>query len=493
MLQSKKKINLKILGKVAENTLRQPRALYILLVNEVWDRFSFYGLQALLVLYLTKAMGFSDKHAYLVYGVYASLAFSAPVVGGWLADRYFGFQRMIYTGLVLLISGNLLMATHSIELFYIGMGIVSTGIGFLKPNNAGLLGHAYHDHDPRRESGFTFFYIATNAGALLGPLCYGVASAQWGWHSAFILSAIGMLSSLIMCFTQHRYLQNLTSKRPSIWLHVGIIFAVIAVSGFMSLMFTHPHVFKYVLGLLVAIVIAFVTYIATNLGRKERCKLIVFIILLIFGICFFACFMQIGSSLMLFIDRFIHLSLFGWHVPTATYASLEPIFVVLLAPLLNPLWQRVSTHQIPAATRISLGLLLGCLSFVSFAFAAWLTEPADMYCALAAVILGNLLLGAGEICIGPALTAAVTYLTPQKRQGTFMGIWLLSVAIAGYLSSLIAQLSAQHHHTTVKALYFQTFVDIAIMAGVITLLMLLCRPLIHRLIPKPRAQSPATN
>lgn len=474
------------------NQLKQPNGLYFLFFSELWDRFSYYGIQSILVLYLTKTFSLTDSHTYALYGVYTALAFSTPVLGGYLADRFLGYQKAICYGLILMAIGNIILLLPGTLTFYLGLSMVIAGIGLFKANNAALLGTLYQQDDARRESGFTIFYMGMNIGAILGPLIFGFIALHFGWKYGFVLSAIGLLSSLIL-FTLGKKIfspiknitilkQELFNFKQFTFLLTIVLLSIVVINIF----FYYPRFFKDMLWLVGIIVLSYVLFIAYKRPAAERNKIIVILILNIFALFFFACQVQVGSSLTLFIDRMVNKDIFGWIIPTAAFSSLQPLFVILTAPLFAPLWNYLEKRHYSFSTisRIIIGLLLGSISFACFAFSAYSTHWHTMInVPLVMIVIGNFILGAGELCIGPAMMSAVTYLIPKELQGRLMGMWFLSIAFSSYLGSLLAQFadSAKVKSSLSADIYLNSFSTTSLLVFTVAVLLLMLSPLIRYL------------
>lgn len=469
---------------------RQPKGLYVLFCTELCDRFTYYGIQSLLVLYLTKSLHNSDASAYALFGVYSALAFSLPMLGGFFSDKCLGYARSILYGLSLVLLSTLFLVVTNTVYLYIGFGLIICGIGLFKASNASLLGTLYSEHDIKRESGFTIFYMGMNTGAILGPICYGIVAVKWGWNAAFILGGIVTLISLIIFITNlNLYLTQKTHWQISkIFTKIDalLVLCIFLVLIVVTLLLQFSYYFGDLLTLVSILTFIALFFICKSQNSSARRNIILLIILDIFSIFFFACSLQISSSLLLFVNRHIHANIFGYKIPTEFFASLEPFFVIITAPLFSPLWTYLENkHQAPSVIgRVIFGLLLGAISFWIFDFSAKLAFAQSTVWSLFGVVFGNLILGAGELCIGPALISAVTYLVPKKLQATFMGLWYLSIAFAAYLSSIFAKLSAS---PIAKSLlegdiaYYHAFEKTAIVTSIAGIIAIMSFPFLKRL------------
>ncbi len=469
----------------------QPKGFFVLFFCEVWDRFSFYGLQSILVLFLTNYYGLADKQAYGVYGIYMSLAFITPVIGGFVADKLLGFKRAIISGLVLLILGNACFVFHSTQILLLGLGTITVGIGLFKANNASLLGILYESQDSRREKGFTIFYMGMNLGAILGAVSYGFLTQTFGWHAGFVASAIGCAISLILFLLRQTSIipiiktidvkNGQASKSQLLIKNMLMVLAIIMSIFFVVSMFSYHIIFDIIIWGISGTTVFYIFKMSLKYGSKERHNIIVLFLLIVFGIFYFASLVQVGSSLMLFIDRNIHFSIAVIKIPTQVYAALEPLFVVLATPFVTMLLGRTTGRNYLAIVlmRVLLSIVLAGVSFWVFSWAASNVSSHDLQRAVIWIIIGNLLLGLGEISIGPAITSAVTYLAPNELRGTFMGIWFLSIGFAGYIGSLFAEVK-----TTDTISYAALFKEFAIIIFVISIIFVFLYPMFRRFVLK---------
>ncbi len=425
---------------------RQPIGLYVLSFSELWDRFSYYGLQAVLVLYLIKVFLLSDNQAYTLFGAYTGLTFVTPIIGGLLADRFLGFYRASIIGAVLIILGNIILAVSKPEFLYIGLASCICGVGLFKPNNASLVGALYQENDLRRGSGFTLFYIAMNAGALSGPAVYGYTVARYGWHSGFAISAVSMLIALTLLIIKSHFLvtqtisvKYLTSKfKLSInqIIYIGLIIAIML----FGLLLKNSILFNSLLAVTGILTIAGLCIISIRSLPQDRNRIIGLAILSFFCIFYFACSLQLATSLTLFIERDVTRSLFGWQIPTAMFLSLQPFFIIITAPILAKLWLWLAARNLAPSTplKIALGLIFSGISFVIFAMGAYGVNISEKI-PLLSVIMGDWILGIAELCLVPVMLTAISQLAPPRLQGTFMGVYFLAEAFSSYLASFIAK------------------------------------------------------
>jgi POT family proton-dependent oligopeptide transporter len=468
---------------------KQPVDLYAFSFAEVWDRFSYYGIQALLVLYLTKAFLVPDDFAYSIYGAYTALAFGTTVAGGIIADRWLGSQKTAFLGALFLIMGNFLLVINNIHFAYFGLALLVCGTGMFKPSNTNLIGTLYTQNDTRREGGFAILYMAMNIGALSSPIIYGLLSQHYGWHYGFALSSLGM--SIALCIICVRKIQKMEPQMSLISqfkndfkkYRTALLLMLCASVVFVSLML-HPSLFKHLLEILGAVSFFGLIYVAFQYSPHERNTIFGLSVLVMMCLVFFACALQTATSLTIFIDRYVDRSFFGWKIPTMIFLSLEPLFIILTAPLMGKIWGYLSRKsREPSVTlKLAIGIGLVALSFAIFGFGANHNALLDNRMGLICIVIGNLTLGIGEICVLPVAMSAITSFAPVKMKATMVGILYLSLAFSGYLSSLIAKLIGSLGRGDISISYGQGFSQISIVAMVIAIFAILCAPFVNRLI-----------
>ncbi len=447
-----------------------PRGLYVLFLTEMWERFSFYGLRALLILYLTKHFLFNDVEASRIYGAYFGLAYALPVIGGLLADRYLGFRKAVIFGAVLLCLGHLGMAWEgaaavsgpegvqrdaaALQSLYLSLALIGVGVGFLKPNISVIVGRLYAPRDPRREGGFTIFYMGINLGAFSASILVGAVGETLGWGYGFSLAGIGMLAGLAIFCCGQKHLgevaepphpakleQHFAYIRLEHWIYLAGIGLVIVA----WLLLQRPPLVGYSLSAtLIGACLFFLYYGFRVCGREEWQRMAVVLVLTFFSVVFWALFEQAGSSMNLYADRVVDRDLYGWFViPASTFQSLNAGFIIVLAPLFAILWRLLAQRNREPATpvKFALGIMQAGLGFGALVLGAHLPEEQGKV-AMLWLILAYLLHTSGELCLSPIGLSMVTRLTVPQLTGMMMGTWFLAVAFAEYLAALIAALTA---------------------------------------------------
>lgn len=453
---------------IEEQTLfGHPKALFILFFTEMWERFSFYGMKALLIFYLTKYHLFSDNSGNLLIGSYAALVYAVPVIGGFIADKYLGFRKAIVFGGIMLVLGHLGMAyegnaaTQSItgeitrdnialQVFYFSMSLIILGVGFLKANISSLVGELYEVGDKRRDSGFTIFYMGINLGSLMATLLVGWLGETYGWSYGFGAAGIGMFLGLVTFISGRKlllgkgesnnqsFLEKTSFGLKNEWLiYIGSILSTLI---FWQMVQNHEAV-SWALKIAGAVSFLYIVYYAaTQLDGKERGQLIALTILIIFTIVFWALFEQAYTSLNLFADRALNRKIFGFELSASQFLSFNALFIVLLAPFFAWLWVKLGKYNPNTAVKFSLALFLVGLGFGALVMGINVSGGGKV--AAVWLILAYLLHTCGELCLSPVGLSAVTKLSPVKIVGFMMGVWFLATASSEFIASVLANIAS---------------------------------------------------
>ncbi len=478
-----------------------PRVLWMLFITEMWERFSYYGMRALLVFYMTKNFLFGDDQAMLIYGSYTSLVYLTPVIGGIIADRILGYRKAVTIGALLMALGHFAMAIESISVFYLALALLIVGNGFFKPNMSTIIGKLYAPGDERRDSAYTIFYMGVNVGALLAPIGCGLVGAKFGLHWGFTLAGFGMIFGLIVfLMTQHQLRgiadppRNDALRDPVSagfnreWLvYIG---AALAVAGMWKLV-----QFNTLVGWLLVIVgggffVYVFVYGLFSGSNVVRNRLWVALLLTSFGIVFWAFFEQAGSSLNLFADRNVDKVVFGWEVPAALMQSINPIFIVLFGAPIAWLWLALGRRHMSPSTplKFGLGIVQLGLGFAALYYGASISQS-DGIVGLSWLVLGYLLHTTGELFISPVGLSMMSKLAPAKMGAMMMGVWYLSSAFAQYAAGMIAALmSVREEGVAAETLnpvdtvmvYGDVFRGIAIVAVGVGVFLAIASPLIRK-------------
>ena len=434
-----------------------PRGLTTLFFTEMWERFSYYGMRALLTLFMTTAivnggLGFSDKKSAAIYGTYTMSVYLLGILGGFIADNFIGSRVAVLWGGAIIAAGHYSMAIHATPTFFAGLGLVAIGTGLLKPNISTMVGSLYAPADERRDAGFSIFYMGINSGALMAAIVCGfLAQHPWfkawlgkmgfdpsqSWHWAFGAAGVGMTFGLIIYLRRGFTLAHVghapalrAEGRP--WGLLGLVaVGSSALIGIMVLADYYPSIIYAVFAVQIAAVLVF----ASRPGVESK-RIAAILVLFIAAQVFWAIFEQAGSSMSLFADRLTENRVFGWSFPSAFWQSVNNAWVVVLAPLFAWLWIKLGSKQPSSPVKFSLGLLFVALSFVWMIPAARLTAEGKVSPIWLLGLYG--LQTVGEMCLSPVGLSTMTKLAPQRLMGLVMGIWFLALALGNKLAGVLA-------------------------------------------------------
>jgi len=457
----------------APTVLGHPRGLATLFFTEMWERFTFYGIQSILILFLTAAtgrggLGFTDQSASAVWGLYLGGTYLLSLLGGWVADQLVGGQLAVASGGVLITAGNALLAAGGTRLFFLGLIFNVLGVGLLKPNVSATVGDLYPEGGARRDAGFSIFYIGINIGSLIGPFIVPIAAQAYGWHAGFALPAIGMLFGVVQFLATRRHLGSAganpanTGPRPwlTLWVLIGIICAVTAtmLSGAVTV---NPVALagrvSWVVGLLM---VGYLLYIAFfgRLTRDERNRVFAMTTLFVASTLFWMAYMQIFGPMTLFAARYTDLHVFGWNLPPGDMQTFSPSFIILLAPVFAMLWVWLGkrNRDLSSPAKFALGLLLIAAGMLVMYVAGQRVLHGDKV-SLLWLVATYLLNACGELCLSPVGLSSTTKLAPVRFAAQSMGLWFLTLALGSFLSGLLSSGYDARHLETLPALYLTLF------------------------------------
>ena len=450
-----------------------PRGLSTLFFTEMWERFSYYGMRALLILFMTASvatggLGFDTAKAGAIYGTYVALAYLTSLPGGWIADRFLGQRRSTLYGGVVIMLGHISLAIPSMVTFYLGLLLVVTGTGLLKPNVSTMVGALYDRDDERRDAGFSIFYMGINLGAFTAPLLcgwlaqsqqfrgilasFGISPAS-SWHWGFAMAAVGMFFGLVQYLAGWKYLgeagmypvepespESYARQRRQLilWLTVvGIGIALLAAAAATGLV-TAEGIANGLGVLLLLTTVAFFVWLFTvaKWTREERNRLVVVLVLFLAASVFWSVFEQAGSTLNLFADRDTRTIALGYDFPPSWFQSLNSLFLILFAPVFAWVWIRLGKNDPSSPTKFTLGLVFVAAGFGILVFAAKQAEQGVLVSPLwltATYLLHTI----GELCLSPVGLSAMTKLAPARIAGLTMGVWFLATSVGNYLGGRV--------------------------------------------------------
>jgi len=441
----------------------QPRGLATLFFTEMWERFSYYGMRALLVLFMTASaaqvnpgLGFEVGKATAIYGLYTALVYLMALPGGWVADSVWGQKRAVFIGGSIIAAGHFTMAIPTELTFFIGMALIILGTGLLKPNVSTIVGDLYPEGGARRDAGFSIFYMGINLGAFFGPLLCGWLGENHHWHWGFGAAGVGMVLGLIQYRMGAGYLEGAGDLKPEALelreqntrlfqrslLGAAALVALIAVLA-MTGKLTLP-IQKLAEGLgygIIALAVLYFAYLLTAGGHTliEKKRLIVIFWLFILAALFWSGFEQAGSSLNLVARSLTDRTVFGWEAPASWLQSINPIFIIVFAPIFGWLWtwlaKKQSNPSIPL--KFALGLFGLSAGFFVIAWGAANASETNLI-SPAWLVVTYFLHTVGELCLSPVGLSSITKLAPRNRVGQMMGVWFIGAALGNLFAGLVA-------------------------------------------------------
>jgi POT family proton-dependent oligopeptide transporter len=481
-----------------EEVVGHPRGLFVLFYAEMWERFSYYGMRALLVLYLTKHWLFSDGKANLTYGAYNSLVYITPVLGGIVADRWLGQRKAVVFGGVILAMGHLLMAVEgkgglhdpTINVFWLALSFIVVGSGFLKANISVIVGQLYAITDMRRDAAYTIFYMGVNVGAALGTILVGYLGETIGWAYGFALAGIGMIAGLIIFMAGKPALQGngeppapLARPRELQLYAVGVA-SVAVIWGLIQ--------FQDLMGNLLLLagiaMLGYTLFEAFKLPREPRERIFAILFLIALNPVFWGLFEQAGGSLNLYTDRYVDRQ----GVPASLFQSINPVYIVLLGPLFAGLWSWLGRRGLEpsAPAKFGLALVQVGLSFLVFVWGAKTAGLAALT-PVFFVFLIYLLQTTGELCLSPVGLSAMTRLSPVHLGSFIMGAWFYMTAVGQFVAGKIGEATGGESGAMSKELTLSIYSQIGWVTIGIAVVVLLASPLVKRWMHLDSLEQPA--
>ncbi|MGP5550550.1 peptide MFS transporter [Psychrobacter namhaensis] len=443
-----------------------PKPLRSLFFTEMWERFSYYSIRPLLVLFMVATVGsggfgFDEVTASAIYGIFAGSLYLAAVPGGWLADNWLGQERALWWGSIVIALGHLciaLSAMFGMTLFFVGLICIVLGSGLFKTCISVMVGALYTKGDVRRDGGFTLFYMGINIGALLAALIVGVFKEQGMWHVGFGVGGLGMLVSLLVYrfaaqknLTRYARAKGITAewersndryKNIGLWVagFIGLLVAVVLLVSTGTIAFNPEMVAEYMTYIIAAVVISYfaIMFISPRLDKTDKLRLLICFILIIGSTLFWSSFEQQPTSFNLFADRYTDLNVLGFEIPSIWFQSLNPLFILLLAPIVSIIWVKLGNRGLEPSSmaKFALGMLLAAAGFTLMIFASKSILNSDGGLASPLWLVGSLLLlTLGELALSPVGLSSMTKLAPKGMQGQMMGLFFASIAMGNLVAA----------------------------------------------------------
>ena len=480
------------------NRVRQPPGVVTLAMVEMWERFSFYGMVSLLVLFLIApadgpwppgpGQGFSDADAAALFGCYSALILATPLAGGWIGDRMIGPRRALVIGAILIALGHFVMLVPAVTVFWSGLLIIAAGTGLLKPNISTVLGSLYAEGDPRRASGFSLFYLGINVGAFTAPIICGWLAVTVSWHIAFSVAGFGMVIGLMQyAFARHRLAEHgVAVPRPAspqqrrLAFAIGFI-ALLVIAGLFAAVigafgFSAAVISATVTGVVIAIAAIAFWFLLRRLPETPTATrhLKAFALIFLASVIYFALSSQAGSTITEFTEESVDRSIGAFTIPTSWLMSLNPVLVIVFAPLFALLWTRLANRAPTTPTKMTVALIGVGLSFLVVSIPAFAAADGRS-AALAWIVLGFMVLTWAELLLVPIALSTTTEIAPPGLTGQLLGLWYLAAAVGGAIGGQFARFAETLGYGTY-------FLDAGVIVIVIGALSLTIRPRWSRLL-----------
>ncbi len=475
-----------------------PRGLSTLFFTEMWERFSYYGIRPLLVLFMTAAItsggfGFERDQASAIVGIYAASVYLASLPGGWIADRWLGLQRSIWWGGVLIALGHLSIALNAVAgraPFFIGLVLIVLGTGLLKPNISAIVGDLYPEGGARRDAGFSIFYMGINIGALLAPLITGYLGERVGWHWGFGAAGIGMGFGLLQFKLTAAKALNGLGEMPSshpdpvvdaaekskvkriVAISMALLVALV-VAGLAGMLPVNAVVIannmKNAMLTLAVLYFAYL-FLFAGLTGDEKKRIGVIIVLFVFATIFWAAFEQAPTSLNLFAADYTDRTVFGWEMPATWLQSFNSLFVIILAPVAAATWVSLGKRDADLSSpgKFALGLAFAGLGFAVMIYAANIVvSGGGMRVSMMWLIVSYLFQTVGELCLSPVGLSSMTKLAPRRFAGQMMGVWFMAAALGNLIAGLVGGHVNPENLSEMPALFQRTTISLAVASVVL--------------------------
>lgn len=477
-----------------DNFLGHPRGLYMLFYAEMWERFSYYGMRALLILYLTRFWLFSDGQANVIYGAYTALVYITPVLGGYLADRWLGQRKaVVYGGLVLAL-GHALMAVEgahgltdptlkqadpAINLFWLALALIIVGAGFLKANISVIVGQLYPLTDRRRDGAYTIFYMGVNTGAALGSILVGYLGETLGWAWGFGAAGVGMVAGLIIFVIGRPALRGKGEppRQLSRETEYGLYCVGLAAVAVIWLLIQYQDVIQTLLIGFGLLMLGYIAFVASRLPKEPRERMFAILFLIALNPMFWGLFEQAGGSLSLYTERFVDRA----GVPTSLFQSINPIYIILFGPVFAGLWQWLGARGLEPSAPAKFGLALVQLG-VGFFVLVWGAQVAgpQALTPVVFVFLIYLLHTTAELCLSPVGLSAMTRLSPMQMTSFVMGAWFYTTALGNFVAGRVGEATGGESGKMSRELTLAVYGEIGWIALGAGAIVLVVTPLVKR-------------
>ncbi|PQJ62373.1 dipeptide/tripeptide permease DtpA [Photobacterium angustum] len=476
------------------NVFKQPKPFYLIFSIEFWERFGFYGMQAILTVYLVDVLAMTEAESFTLFGAFSALVFGSIAIGGWVGDKIIGTKRTIVFGAIVLMVGYALLGVsasgefNSKEMIYIAMGFITIGNGLFKANPSSLLAKVYEENDPRLDGAFTMYYMAINLGSFISTLLTPWISQQLGYGVAFGVSSIGLLITIANFLVSRRLVRNIGSQPDKEPVNYRNYFIVVI--GTILLAFASAYLLQHIFYAHLILAVVGVTIVtlyfkeALQTTGLERAKMMVAFVLMLQGIVFFVLYFQMPTSLNFFAIHNIHHKIFGIEVQPEQFQALSPFWIMICSPILAMVYNKTG-ENFSMPYKFALGMVLCSCAFLILTLGSHYAD-ANGIMSSNWLIVSYLLQSLGELLVSGLGLAMIAQLVPQRMMGFAMGMWFLTSATAAVIAGWVATLTAAPKgvtdpHTTLE-IYGVVFKEIGVITGIIAIITLIMAPKLTRVI-----------
>lgn len=470
---------------------QQPRAFHMIFMLEIWERFGFYTTQGILTLYFIRFLNMSDVDAYYTYGAFFSLMYGLVSLGGLIGDRVLGTKRAIWFGLSVLAMGYLALSVVNKAYVFYPLGLIAVGNGLFKANPSNLLSTCFRPDDPRLHEAFTLYYMAINLGSILALIIGPALSTHFGYSYAYFASFVGIILAISNYFFRRQDIQaiqtNADDRSVPLFLWIVVVFGVLMLSVLASYLLQHPFLMKRVLGIVIAgCVLYYLHQMRLHIGKIKR-QMLVALILMVEGVAFFTLYQQMPTSLTVFVVHHVRTSILGVSIDPQSFQALNPIWIVILAPLLAMSYSKLSQRGINISVpyKFAIGMFCCGISFSVLYFSRFAYNEVTLISPLW-VVFSYFFQSLGELFVSALGVAMVAELVPREMRGFVMGMWFFTSSIAGFSGAYVASLThisgtAESGFSSLLA-YTNVFGLIGLGAFFVSFILMLIAPYLVRMI-----------
>lgn len=453
----------------------QPRAFRMIFMLELWERFGYYTVQGILTLYFIRFLGYSEVDSYYTFGAFSALVYGLVVIGGYLGDRVLGTKRTIILGLLVLAAGYFSLAITDKAHAFLALGLICVGNGLFKANPSNLLSKCYQENDPRLHSGFTLYYMSINLGSIVALFIGPALSSRYGYFYAYMISAIGIVLGLVSYWYQHQSVAHINTDADQRKITVGnwvlVLLGVLVFTELAAYLLKNAMIAKNLLWVITSLVLVYYGLLMRKQNKATFMKMLVALALMLEAIIFFTLYQQMPTSLNLFAVNNVIPNLLGFTIDAQSFQALNPLWIVLLSPVLASLYTRLNKRGIlfTIPYKFALGMTMCAVSFLMLYFARYFYTGNGMVSSWW-LIISYLFQSLGELLVSALGVAMVAELVPAQIAGFVMGMWFLTSAVAGFIGASVASYTALPEHIKPGVDSLLIYTDVFAWIGIVTLL-----------------------